>query len=271
VWTRASNTLSNLSGVTLQSQVLVNEQYSAYDSSYLRVLSGHVPHWYLANDATTGQKGNPASIIAYDIDNKDNDQDGRKDEDSECDIWDKATSTCKGHVDTATKESSGHAGFYFDLPGKGSMDNLDNDSDGSIDEAGEKTSLASERVIKDAFIRDGKLIILSFIPDSSPCSGGGSSVMHEINANTGGRMKYSVFDINGDKKINDGDYVTLANGERVSVTGKGLQGLAHPPVFLTMPDKERELKIFSNSSGTTDVIIEKAEQVGMFYWREVNN
>jgi hypothetical protein len=35
-----------------------------------------------------------------------------------------------------------------------------------------------------------------------------------------------------------------------------------------MPDKKRELKIFSSSAGTTETLFEKAEELGIFYWRE---
>jgi len=269
-WTRATNTLSNVPNVRLQQQVIVDERYSTYDGSYLRTVSVHEPHWYFAEDATIGQLGDPVTDTTYCGDSLDNDKDSRIDESSECDAWDEDTATCQGHVDTATTECIGHVGWYFDLPGKGAMDGLDNDGDALIDETGETSSTASERVIKDVIIRDGKLVVLTFIPDASPCSGGGSSILHEFAACSGGRLSSAVFDITGDKEINEEDLITIGT-LKVPPTGKEFQGLLHPPVFLTMPDGERELKIFSSSAGTTEVIVEKAEQVGMFFWREVNN
>jgi hypothetical protein len=58
------------------------------------------------------------------------------------------------------------------------------------------------------------------------------------------------------------------DGILVPPTGKEYDGLLHPPVILTMPDKRRELKIFSSSAGTTETLFEKAEELGIFYWRE---
>jgi len=269
-WNRTTRTLSNISGVQLQQQSLIDERYSTYNNSYLRTVSAHAPHWYLEDDTTAGQKGNPASKPSYLTDTIDNDKDGRINETTECDLWSASTATCLGHTDSNTNESTGHVGWYFDLPGRGSMDGIDNNSTGGIDEAGEKSSTASERVVKDVTIRDGKLIVLSFIPDASPCSGGGTTVMHEITACSGSRLSRPAFDINGDKKIDDNDYIIIG-GQKMSVSGIGYQGMLHPGVFLGMPDKKRELKIFSSSAGTTEVVVEEAEEVGLYYWREVNN
>lgn len=271
VWNRATNTVANTSGVKLQRQVIVDERYSSYNGSYLRTLSGHKPHWYLADDATAGQKPNPSSKTEFLTDTIDNDKDGPKDESTECDVWEKQGENyvCIGHEDTETNEGTGHIGWFFDLPGIGSMDGLDNDGDGTIDEDGERSSLASERVVKDLIIRDGKLIILSFIPDASPCSGGGTSILHEFDAGSGSRINRAVFDISGDRIINENDLIFIA-GQYVSPTGIGIQGLVSPPAFV--PDgKDRELKIFSTSAGTTEVIFEKPEQLGLHYWRELKN
>ena len=57
-----------------------------------------------------------------------------------------------------------NAGWYFDLP------------------------ISKERMIRNFMIRDGKVILISSIPKSSPCAAGGDSILHEMNACTGGRM-----------------------------------------------------------------------------------
>ena len=65
-------------------------------------------------------------------------------------------------------------------------------------------------------------------------------------------------------------YQTDVNGHTIKVppTGKGYDGQLHPPVIVSMPDKKREMKILSSSKGTTETLFEKAEPIGMFYWRE---
>lgn len=269
-WTRSTNTLSNLSGVKLQRQWLVNEQYSSTTGSYLRTFSAHSPHWYLKNDTTTGQNGDPATIPAYLSDGVDNDNDLRKDETNECDLWSASTNTCLGHTDTTTNESTGHAGWYIDLPGRGSMDGRDNDGDGLIDEAGEKSSLAAERVIKNVTIRDGKLIAVSFIPDDSPCTGGGTSVIHEITACSGGRLTQPAFDITNDQTINSNDKV-LVGGQLLVPSGIGEQGLVSSETIAGFPNKDTEMKIFISHTGEKITIYEKKETLGIHYWREVNN
>ncbi len=68
---------------------------------------------------------------------------------------------------------NGHAGWYFDLPGV-----HEEGANGGVTST--YTSAATERVIKDVIVRDGRLIFVSFVPDDSPCSGGGVSIFHEI-------------------------------------------------------------------------------------------
>lgn len=268
-WERSSNTLSNITGVKLQKQTLVNEQYSTDDGSYLRAITAHEPHWYLVDDETSGQKPNPGSISAYATDSIDNDNDGRVDETSECDVWNPDTLTCIGHVE-ADSEDVGHVGWYFDLPGIGSIDGIDNDGDTVVDEAGEQSSNASERIVKDVLVRDGRLIFLSFIPDDSPCSGGGMSIFHEIDVCTGGRVHDPVFDITGPPTIGPEDVIIIDGPLEVPPSGQGNPGLVDLG-SIVQKDEDIEIKITSDSKGGIGVIFEKAEQTGAYYWREVNN
>ena len=78
-----------------------------------------------------------------------------------------------------------HAGWYFDLP------------------------ISKERVIRNVIIRDGKLIVVSSIPKSSPCAAGGDSILHEMDACTGGRLTEAQFDINDDGVIDENDMITI--------------------------------------------------------------
>ena len=62
------------------------------------------------------------------------------------------------------------------------------------------------------------------------------------------------------------------NGNPVLVppTGKMFEGMLHTPVIVGDPDKKlnREEKIFSSSAGTTEVLWEKKEKTGFYYWRD---
>lgn len=151
-------------------------------------------------------------------------------------------------------------GWYFDLP-------MDRDSNSVLD---------GERVIKDVLIRDKNLIVITFTPNDSPCTGGGYSMVHEMDACDGSRLDTPQFDINMDGVIDSNDLIEIDDpnnpGQKILVppTGKGYDGLLHPPIIVTMPDRAVEMKIFSSSAGTTERLFEKAEG-GFYYWREIKN
>ncbi|MFH2057812.1 MAG: PilC/PilY family type IV pilus protein [Pseudomonadota bacterium] len=151
-----------------------------------------------------------------------------------------------------------HLGWYFNLP-------MDLANDGTLD---------GERVIKDVMIRDKNLIAITFTPDSSPCTGGGYSMVMEMDACDGSRLTTPQFDINGDGLINNEDLIPIDDpdnpGQKIWVppTGKLYDGLLHPPIIVTMPGKPVEMKIFSSSAGTTERMFEKASG-GFYYWKEV--
>jgi len=127
-------------------------------------------------------------------------------------------------------------------------------------------------VIKDLMIRDGKAIVISSVPSTSPCSGGGNSMVHEISACTGERIAPAQFDIDDDGDIDEDDYIDIPGYGDVPPSGISYPGVLHPPVVLRMPPipgmPPRELKIFSTSSGNTVTLMENAEKRGIVYWRE---
>ena len=155
--------------------------------------------------------------------------------------------------------ASSIAGWFFDLP------------------------LSKERVIREIVIRDKKLIFISSIPENDPCAAGGKSIVHEVDACTGGRCQTAQFDINNDGVINDSDMIVLtdssgntvydADGNPILVAPSGIMfdSMMYPPIFLKMgPDAEEELKHFSTSAGNVTSMKEKSEQTGMFYWRWID-
>ena len=152
----------------------------------------------------------------------------------------------------STDPSSSHAGWYFDLPDAG------------------------ERVISDVFIRDGRAIVVSFVPQATQCSTGGYSYVHELDACSGARLSSAVFDINADKLINESDMVTIADpdnyGEYISVapTAIRFEGRLQPPAILMAPPTKTEIKYFSTSAGNIVTQREKGEQRGMFYWLQAD-
>jgi len=151
-----------------------------------------------------------------------------------------------------------NAGWYFDLP---------HDTN-------------RERVIRNGLIRDGKYVVITSIPRSSPCSAGGDSILHEMDAATGGRLDTAQFDIDLDAAITAGDLIVIQDPKwrpgdpvedryiTVAPTGIHFRRMMYPPVILRLPDEKSEMKYFSTASGNITMIQEVAEQRGMFYWRE---
>ncbi len=127
-----------------------------------------------------------------------------------------------------------------------------------------------ERAARDIVIRNGKAIVITIIPNDSPCSGGGKSVIYEMDACDGSMPDRPVFDVNGDSHLDDEDYVERSNGngEPVPPTGRVFETIVHDPVFLRLPDKDQEFKYFSTAQGTIIRIREPADYLGIFYWIE---
>jgi Tfp pilus tip-associated adhesin PilY1 len=141
-------------------------------------------------------------------------------------------------------ECIAHVGWYFDLP-----------SDG-------------ERIIKDLLIREGRAIVLSLIPTDSPCSHGGNSFLYEIDACTGGRLLFPLFDIDYNLAVDNRDRISIsAVGEEVPPSGIGFTGILNPPSIIGGPG-ETEIKLFSSSSGAIEKVVEVGEKKGIYYWIE---
>jgi len=148
------------------------------------------------------------------------------------------------------------AGWYFDLP------------------------LNKERVVRDPVFRNGILIIISSRPENDPCSAGGRSIIHEMDACTGGRLDAPQFDINADGVIDENDMISIPNPNwdgndpltqfiMVAPTGMEIDAMIFPPVILILPDKEREIKYFVTAGGDVVAVTEVADQRGLFFWRHV--
>ena len=224
-----------------------------------------------------------------------------------------------GNYEATTQYSANWATADDDQPGQdpnpsGSVtccDGEDNDSDGQVDETDEAVAHAGwfldlpesgERVIMDSIVRSYRAIVTSFVPNSSPCSGGGNSILNELSACSGGRLDYAAVDVNGDLAVNDDDLITATDtdgdgvldtvttgggddDEDVAVSRVHYSGMLHTPVILQVApideddddddddedddgDGDREAKIFSTSAGNTQTVYETGEVRGMFYWLE---
>lgn len=127
----------------------------------------------------------------------------------------------------------------------------------------------AERVVSYALLRHGRVIFTTLIPSQNPCDSGGSSWLMELDAVSGGRLAYTVLDMNDDGEFDSADYVTLADGTTVPVSGnRSEEGIIRTPGIVSAGD--REYKYASGSSGGVERTVEKGDpDAGRQSWRQL--
>jgi len=160
-------------------------------------------------------------------------------------------------TDAPNLAEGSHAGWYFDLH------LADTDF--------------KERVIRTGQIRQGQYVIITSIPNRSPCAAGGDSIVHLMNAATGGRLATAQLDIDRDAAITAGDLIEIDNPDydpndvpsriMVATTGIHFKSMLYSPAILRM-NEQMENWYLGRGSGGTEVQPVQAEQTGMYYWIE---
>jgi type IV pilus assembly protein PilY1 len=169
-------------------------------------------------------------------------------------VWALELDSTAGELPNLSTTASNNAGWYFDLPNSG------------------------ERVVSRMMIRDGKAIFISFTPENSPCTTGGDSILHEVDAADGGRMDVAVFDVNNDGVIdaNDmiqvtdaaGNVITDAFGNAITVAVTGIQREGHLQTPAILKLGKEEIKYMSSTAGNIETVTETAVKTGISSWRE---
>jgi type IV pilus assembly protein PilY1 len=150
-----------------------------------------------------------------------------------------------------------NAGWYFDLP------------------------ISKERVVQRTEIRNNIAIVISYSLESDNAGDlckpvrSGSSIVHELDACSGGRRSSAAFDINDDGIIDGNDMIEITDPSnpdgtiRVAPTGIKKPGLIYPPKIIVVEGSE--IKYFSSSRRTIETVREVTETTGMYYWRQFHN
>ncbi len=139
-----------------------------------------------------------------------------------------------------------HMGWYLDMV---------NTEAGNTDNFG-------ERMITNPLLRTNRLIFTTMIPssESSCTSTGGDGWLMEIDANTGGQLAFSPFDLNNDLLFTTTDYMQVSydvNGDgvvdvndRVPASGIKQEGIPSSPVVVSGEDPgDPEVKFLNLSTG----------------------
>ena len=161
-------------------------------------------------------------------------------------IWETTTDSDSGELANPHPTTSNHAGWYFDLPDTG------------------------ERIVTPVMIRDGNLIFVSYVPESDPCSLGGYSFVHEVDACDGSRLPSPVFDIDDDGEVDFQDKVPYNNDDRVPSATR-YDGKLQPPAITRKSSGDEEVKYFSSSTGEIETLTEEAARMGVIFWKEMAN
>ncbi len=122
-----------------------------------------------------------------------------------------------------------------------------------------------ERIISPPLVWGDRVIYTTMIPDSDPCNFGGTSWIMEVDPFTGGRLTFTVFDLNGDGSYDDKEYVTL-NGQRVPVSGRKTEGgMTKTPIVI-----EGNKYVSGTSGGKPELVRQKPSgDLGRQSWRQI--
>lgn len=125
-----------------------------------------------------------------------------------------------------------------------------------------------ERVVSTPVLRGDRIIFSSMIPNPDACGYGGTSWLMELDAQNGGRLDYSAFDMNDDMFFTDGDFIEV-DGAHVPVSGLGQNDIIEAPAIVSAGDVE--YKFTAGSSGRVGVTREKGSNtsLGRQSWRQL--
>ncbi|MCU0597645.1 MAG: PilC/PilY family type IV pilus protein [Desulfobacterales bacterium] len=138
------------------------------------------------------------------------------------------------HYYDANSKRGVHAGWYFDLPD------------------------VRERSIHDPVLNSRISVMISSIPSDAPCDAGGDSVVHQIDACTGGRTPEPKFDANHDRLFDEKDLILslTPTGQKIDKTVFDAVELGG---HLFLPDALGEI---------SDIAVPE-NPPGMIYWRVI--
>ncbi len=156
-----------------------------------------------------------------------------------------------------------HRGWYLDLV------NTDNAN----------TLNYGERQVSDSIVRNGRIIFTSLLPSDDPCDFGGSGWLMELNVQTGARLAFTPFDLDGNGLFSSADFVNLGdidgdgNDDFVPVSGKKSKvGIISTPSVNNAAGGEQEFKYTSGSTGSIEVTVENPGPTfqGRQSWRQLD-
>jgi type IV pilus assembly protein PilY1 len=161
-----------------------------------------------------------------------------------------------------TVDWSTQKGWYIDLC----------PTDASGDCSTQAPEQPRERVTVAPQIQADRLVFVSLIPQSDPCSSGGTSWINALSINDGSRLATPPFDLTGDGTLGSADLVTVQVGEQnVTAAATSIRLLAAPGVYSapTMPAVQGDVAaaVVSTSEGQL-ATLRQSSALEWTVWRE---
>ena len=135
-------------------------------------------------------------------------------------------------------------------------------------------TIQGERVVTAPILRSGHAIFTTRIPPDV-CGGGETSWLMELDIVSGGRLGYSVFDVNDDGQFTAADQVPGESGQPADASGaQSSEGMINNPAIFTDGDKEYKFASGSepntSATGIWKVPTEKGTlPAGRLSWRQI--
>ncbi|MFV3306617.1 pilus assembly protein [Pseudomonas sp. NY15181] len=139
---------------------------------------------------------------------------------------------------------------------------------------GGTNTITGERMVSRPILRGGAVTFTSLTPSDDPCTGGGISSLIALDALGNGRLSYNYFDANGDGVIDDNDYYTDEQGNKIPYSGisDSTNGVIKTPSFFSKDDGDDLICYVGSKGGEPQCapVPPGNRASGRLSWREVN-
>lgn len=107
---------------------------------------------------------------------------------------------------------------------------------------------SGERIVAQAAVRYGKVVVSTLIPSTDPCGGGGDGWIMEVDAVTGNRPASPALDINADNAVDATDKLAISGGQAYA-SGVRIGAIPTAPSFMRARDRRLDDKLVNTSNG----------------------
>lgn len=137
-----------------------------------------------------------------------------------------------------------------------------------LDLVSPRNGAEGERIVSQPLIWNDRLIYTTMIPSADPCRFGGTSWVMEVDPFHGGRLPFSVFDLDEDGRYDQADFVELIDDqgrrELVAVSGRRTRsGITRTPGVI------EGQKYISSATGEAPEILRQFQLDGRQSWRQL--